>query len=476
VRELSSQQVLQIMRARWRLAMSVLATVIALVAVISLLWPRTYDGEVSVVVDPKDTTLADLVTGSVTNQQAGLLANSVATEVEVITSHTVSLKVVDRFKLTQAPEVIAQLSGLLAQPPAGAAALRDWIAERLLKRVDVKPVKDSRVISIAFSWKDPKFAAAVANAFADAYIETSLELKVDPVRRQAAWFQDQTQGLRSNLETVQQRLSDFQRKNGIAGADDKLDVENANLAGISAQLINAQGEAADAESKLKQLELATDKQQLDALPDVLGSTTLQSMKIDLERAEGQFADIAQRYDHNHPAYLSAAAQVEALKNKMRAELAAATGAIRQTAEIGRQRSTELQKSVDKHKAEILRLKQLRDQQDVLARDVQNAQRTFDDAIQRTGEVKLEGQLDQSSIAILSPAVVPLSPAHPKLFLNLALAVIFGLGLGVAAAIIAESVDGRVRSATRLIEATDLVVLAEVPHFAAFIPTLVNEGA
>jgi chain length determinant protein EpsF len=383
------------------------------------------------------------------------------------------LKVVDRFKLTQKPDAISQLSGPLAHPPPDAAALRDWLAERLLKYLDVTPVKDSRVISITFSSRDRLFAADVANAFADAYIETSLELKVDPARRQAAWFQEQTQGLRTNLEMTQRRLSDFQRKNGIAGADDRLDVENANLAGISAQLINAQADAADSQSKLKQLALATEKQQLEQLPDVLGSAALQGMKIDLERAEGQLADIGQRYDNKHPLYLSSAAHVEALKSKLRTELGAATGSIRQSAEIAQQRSAELQKSVDKHKAEILKLKQLRDQQDVLARDVQNAQRTFDDAIQRTGAVKLEGQLNQSSIAILNPAIVPLSAARPKLFLNLALAVIFGLGLGVASSIVAESMDARVRSAVGLIAATDLVVLAEVPRFAVFLPASVN---
>jgi uncharacterized protein involved in exopolysaccharide biosynthesis len=212
---------------------------------------------------------------------------------------------------------------------------------------------------------------------------------------------------------------------------------------------------------------------LEQLPDVLGSAALQGMKIDLERAEGQLADIGQRYDNKHPLYLSSAAHVEALKSKLRTELGAATGSIRQSAQIAQQRSAELQKSVDKHKAEILKLKQLRDQQDVLARDVQNAQRTFDDAIQRTGAVKLEGQLNQSSIAILNPAIVPLSAARPKLFLNLALAVIFGLGLGVASSIVAESMDARVRSAVGLIAATDLIVLAEVPRFAVFLPASVN---
>lgn len=469
MRELTLGQIIQILRVRRRLALSVLGSVVLVVGVVSLLWPKSYDGKVSVVVDSKDTTLTDLVTGQIANQQPGLLANNVATEVEVITSHTAALKVVDRFKLVQQPAVIEQFSGILARPPSAAGAVRDWLADRLLKHVDVTPVKDSRVILITFSAKNPIFAAQIANGFADAYIETSLELKVDPARRQAGWFQEQAQGLRANLEMAQQRLSDFQRKNGIAGADDRLDVESANLAGISAQLINAQADAADAESKLKQLTLATAKQQLEQLPDVLGSTALQGMKIDLERAEGQFADIAQRYDHNHPQYLSVAAEVEALRSKLSAEVRAATGSIRQTAEIARQRSAELLHSVGEHKAIILKLKQLRDEQDVLVRDVQNAQRTFDDALQRTGVIKLEGQLDQSSIAILSPAIVPLASARPRIVLNLVLAVIFGLGLGVASAIVAESVDGRVRSVAGLIEATDMVVLAEIPRFAVPLP-------
>jgi hypothetical protein len=44
---------------------------------------------------------------------------------------------------------------------------------------------------IAYTSEDPNFAAAAANAFAQSYIETSIELKTDPARQFARWFDEQ---------------------------------------------------------------------------------------------------------------------------------------------------------------------------------------------------------------------------------------------------------------------------------------------
>jgi uncharacterized protein involved in exopolysaccharide biosynthesis len=186
------------------------------------------------------------------------------------------------------------------------------------------------------------------------------------------------------------------------------------------------------------------------------------MKADLVRAEGRLAEVAQKYDRNHPANVSAAAEVQTLRNKLAAELSTVKGSINQAAQLAQQRAAEGQRALDAQKQKILEWKQQRDGLDVLNREVENAQRAYDSAMQRTSELRLTSRLDQTNIAVLNPATAPVKPAAPKVLRNIVLAVLAGAILAVGAALGLELIDRRVRSSADLLDLDGLVVLAEIP--------------
>jgi uncharacterized protein involved in exopolysaccharide biosynthesis len=130
--------------------------------------------------------------------------------------------------------------------------------------------------------------------------------------------------------------------------------------------------------------------------------------------------------------------------------------------MGARQEGELRKSLGQQRDRILALKRQRDELDVLKRDVDGAQRSYDAGLQRASQVRLESQLDQSNIAVLNPAVPPALADHPKLLLNVLVAIIIGTMLGTATALAAELIDRRVRSGVDLVESSGLVVLAQVP--------------
>ena len=447
-------QILLILRARRLLAVLVLSTCLTAAALLSILMAKVYVAEVTLVVDSK---ARDPVTGAPAAAQ--LVPNFFATELEVISSRNVALKVVDDLKLVEIPGVPKQFGA----ETKGAGTIRDWLADKLLPNLTVTPARSGSVIRIGYAGEDPRFAAQLANAFADAYIRTSTELKADPSRRQAAWFDSQVVELRQSLQGAQERLSAFQRDNGIARTDDRLDVENARLTEISTQLVAAQASSLDAQTRLGQITDATNKRKVAQVPDILGNSLLQSMKADLARAQAKLAEAQQRYDRNHPTFQGAAAEVAELEANISAEERTVTGAVRQTAEIATRRASELQVALDAQNARILQLKQQRDQLDILSHDVENAQHTYDASIQRASTVRLEGQLDQSSIAILNPAIAPLYPARPRIALNLIIALVLGSFLGVGAALAVELFDRRVRSREDLEVAGDTILLATIPR-------------
>jgi chain length determinant protein EpsF len=450
-------QFLRLLRARRGLFWSIFGFFLVTATALTWVLPKTYLGEVQVIVDSKNS---DPITGLVMPEL--LQSANMATQMDVIASHNVALKVVDALHLTDQPDLQEEFRDEVD----GRGAFRDWLAEKLLNHLTVKPSRQSNMITIRFAALDAEFAAETANEFANAYIQTSMELVADPAKRQSDWFGSQLKTLQQSLETSQRRLSEYQKKEDIVGTDDRLDVETAKLAELTGQLVSAQGAMYDAQTRLKQLNQALTQNQLDELPDILGNPLLQSMKMDLARAQANFAETAQRYDRNHPQYISAAAQVATLQSKFEHELASAKGSISQTADIGVKRVGELQRAVDAQKNRILDWKRRHDTLDVLKHDVDTAEHALDAASQRASEVKLQGQLDQSNIAILNPAIAAVKPARPKLWLDILVGFVLGLVFGTAAVVVAELRNRRIRSREDLLLAGGFVVLAELPHITA----------
>ncbi len=448
------EQIWQVLMARRRLFGTVLGAVLLVVLLVSLLMPRVYVAEASLVIDTKAT---DLVTGNTVPGQ--LSAQIIATQTDVIESHAVALKVVDQMALTKNPVYLRKFQSATG----GAGSIRDWIADRLTEDVSVRPSRDSNVLNIDFPARDPRLAAEFANAFADAYVQTSLELEADPARRQARWFEEETNQLRDRVEAAQRRLAAEQAKTSIVGTVDHIDVDDAKLTEISTELVAAQRSLAESQTRLKQMNEAAAKGQLAALPDILSNPLLQTLKTDLARAEASFAEVAARYDRNHPAYQSAHATVIALRNKLATEIDSVRGGVQQDEQINQRQVDALQRALDQQKTTLIGAQRNHDSLAVLNREVDSAQRAYDAGLQRATQVRLESQLDASTVATLNAAVPPFQAARPKPMLYLLVALVFGSVFASGVCIAAEMVDRRVRQSADIVEATGWLVLAEVPH-------------
>lgn len=450
----------QFVRILWvhrSMCFGIFIATLALAIAASLLLPKKYTGESAVVVDERGIDpLAQQ--GAMPVQ---LAANFVATQIDVIESHNVALKVVDKMKLAADPGVIAKFN----DKTGGVGSIRDWEAEELLKSLTVKPARESNVIFLQFASKTPQVAADIANSFADNYIIASLELKVDPARRQAGWFDQQVNDLRSALESAQQKLSAYQGQHGVIGNDEnnKLDGETARLTEISNHLVTAQAAMYDAETRQRQMSDALTKGRSSESVSLLQNPLLQNLKTELARSEARFADVSQRFDHNHPQYMSAQAELESLREKVAGETSNAVGTVAREAQIARQNMTDLQHAMEQQRKRILDLQHNQDEYTVLKRDVESARAAYDSSLQRGGETRLESRLNNTNTAILNYAYPPMKPSSPKLLLNLALAIILGSMLAVSASLIRERFDRRVHSRVDLLEEAEIDVLAELPR-------------
>jgi len=441
-------QFLSILRARKWAALAVFVLVVAVTVVLSLVLPKQYRGEASVVVDVKPDPIALM------GNPVAALPSFMATQVDILTSDRVAQRVIRDLKLADNPQLRQQWQ----DDAQGRGTLEQWLADALQKQLDVKPSRESNVINIGYKAPDPRFAAALANAFAQAYIATTLELRVDPAQNFRKFFDVQTKDAREALERAQRKLSAYQQQKGIIATDERLDVENARLNELSSQLTQLQAIAAESASRQGQAQGA----QADRLQEVLNNPVVGSLKADLARAEARLHELGARYGDNHPQVIEAKANIAELRGKLDAETRRVTGGVGVTNTINRQREASVRRELDAQRAKVLRMKAVRDEGNVLQREVENAQRVFDNLVARLNQSALESQSNQSYANMLSVAQPPVEPASPKLLLNTALAVFLGLLLAIGVALLLELADRRVRAPEDAVAALGLPVLGTLP--------------
>jgi chain length determinant protein EpsF len=333
----------------------------------------------------------------------------------------------------------------------------------LLKKLDVKPARESSVVNISFTAVDPKFAAAIANAVAKAYIDTNLELKVEPARQTAQWFSERTRTLRQDVEGSASKLAEYQREKGIVSLDERLETENARLEQLNAQLSQAAAQTADAQTRQRLARDFTARGGApDALPDVLANPLISNLKVTLSQQEGKLRELSSRLGTGHPQYQAAVAEVESARQRLRDEMGAVVKGIENNAQIAQRREVEIRAQVAAQKDRVLKLKRERDELSALMREAENAQKAFDVTTQRFTQTTLESQATQTNIAVLNPATEPLKPSFPKWPLNLALAVFLGTLLGVGVALLLEMLDQRIRSEADVAGTLQLPLLATLP--------------
>jgi chain length determinant protein EpsF len=326
----------------------------------------------------------------------------------------------------------------------------------LLKKLDVKPSRDSNVIGISYKSADPAFSAAIANAFAQAYINTNIDLKVEPARQYAKWFDEQGKALRENLEKAQNRLSEYHQTKGIVASDERLDVETAKLNELSTQLTIVQGQTSDAESKERSGKAS------DTMSEVTQNPLIATLKAELVRQEGKLQELAGNLGRNHPQYQRAESEIVVLRERLDAEIQKITTGFSTSRTVGRSKESELRAAIEAQRKKLLKLKRERDELAVLTRDVEAAQKAFEAVSQRFNLTSLESQTTQTNVAVLTPASEPIEPSFPKLLLNILASSFLGTLLGIGAALVFEMLDQRVRSVDGLAETLQLPLLGVIP--------------
>ena len=447
-------QLMEVLIGRWKVVAATLLIVTGIAAGASLLLPKKYTATAAVLVDGRGVSALGTSTGEASqtgNQQV------MATQTDLVGSERVARRVVALLDLQHDKAMHEHWLDVAH----GEGDEQSFIAQQLLKKLEIRPNRDSNVLNIVFTGASPKFASSVANAFARASIDTNLDLKVEPARQFTGWFDERTKTLRKDLEAAQQKLTAYQREKGVlVGGVGQIDIENAKLAQLAAQLVEIQ--AARSESASRQTQARSNAR---TSPDVMNNGVIATLRGSITAAETHLKQLGTLYGDQHPQLITAREQLASLKSELDREMQSVARSVATTNTVNEQREAEARAALAAQKARVLALMNGSNDVAVLQRDVESAQRALEAAATRQSQTSLESQVQQTNMYVLSAATESALPSQPKVLLNIVAAAALGLLLGIALALWRESRSPLIRSADDLALVLQLPVLVTLPRAA-----------
>ena len=433
-------QFLLALRARRKAFMLVMAATIVTAIVVSLLVPKRYVATTTLLINGRDEQTMTTENFS-PRERLGYLQ----TQMDLVTSGRVASRVARDLKLAQRPGVREDFE----RDTGGVGDINDWIGADLLRRVKVDN-SASNVITVQYTAPDGKSASEVANGFAKAYMEVSLQLRTEPTREAAAWFEEQLKGLRANVSKAQTKLASYQKEKGLIGIDERGDMESTRLSELSTQLMTARNATYEAQSRFKSAaEVIQNGGAAESIPEIMANASITTAKADLARATTTLEQLANDLGPNHPAFIRAQGDVQAARERLQAETKKVVGGLQNAVLQNQKRETELKNALAAQQERLVTMRDARVELTVLSRDVESAQRAYDTALTRYMTSKVDSAARTTNVSQLTPATQPLTPAYPKVPLISALSVLVGALFAAGVVFLLETMDRRVRSRSDL---------------------------
>ena len=431
---MSLSQFFSILRARRGLAGFILLSTLVLALGWVLLRPATYRAVAPVLVDVRaDPTNATPLQGMVA-------PSFMTTQIDIIKSDRVAQRVVQILPPDQPP-----MKSLREKAQKQAAPDR-WLSATLQRGLEVKPARETNIINITWVGRTPAEAARVANAFAQAYLETNLDIKTDPAKKYTVWFDEQTQAARARLEKTQQKLAAYQEKAGIVTTDEKADFETVRLNELLQQLSVAQSRGIG----------GSQAGASDASPLV------NNLRQDVARQEAKIAQASATMGSRHPEMMRMQSELAAMKSRLAEESHRVGITAAQSAEARAARIRELQGAIGEQKQKVLAMNKQRAELNLLKADVDSAQKAFDTVTASAAQARLQSMSTQTNVMKLAPAVEPMEATGPTSIQAMLIGLAVGIVLAIAGALMAELANRRVRTVQDLSMVTHLPILATVP--------------
>ena len=336
------------------------------------------------------------------------------------------------------------------------------VLKKFQDRLDVEPLKRSRLVEVSFESNDRNLAAQVVNTLAATYIQQNLEARWQASQKASEWLSQQLLGMKSKLEKSEDDLQQYARDNGLLFLEtDKGTSENIvtqRLRQLQEELTKSQADRYEKES----LYLLVQQGDFASLPGVFNNKLMQDLTEKLAELERERSRLTSIFNPDYPQVKEIQSQIDESQTTLSGERERAAKAITNDyrAAVGRENMLQQAFKDQQREADLIAEKSV--QYNILKREADTNKQLYVGLLEKLKETGVSTSMKATNIRVIDPAYPPKKPDSPRIPLNLSLALLLGLSLGIGAAFLQEHLDNSFKTAGEIERFLQLPALASVP--------------
>ncbi|MEW5009167.1 MAG: polysaccharide biosynthesis tyrosine autokinase [Cycloclasticus sp.] len=401
------------------------------------------------------------------------------TQFEILKSRRLAENVIRQYNLVEHPEfnqtpfisfswrdIAAQfMPDLAAQEPSQEDVFQG-VVDAFIGRLSIAPVRKTQLVKISFDAFDRVFAAKIANAIGEAYIDSNLEAKLSLTIKATSWLNERLGGLKEKLSQSEQALQAFRDREQIVGSGGGLDIANRELDLLAAKLVDSKRARLEVEglySEIKAMGANAPAETYESIPAVLRHPVIQSYKESMLKVEQKKSELSKRYGFKHPKMVAVTAELSSARSLLNTQIMSVVRGIENKYRIARQSERALQGSMGKNKQNIQGLMGKSYQLKELEQEVKTNRALYDSFFTRLNETTATSSLESANARLSDPAVAPRIPAKPKKKLIVILSLLVSLMFAVVCAFLLESLNNSIKTAADVQEKLAQAMLGLLPE-------------
>ena len=327
-----------------------------------------------------------------------------------------------------------------AAPAQDEEAIRKIATGMVRGGLSVQPQPNTRLVSVSFVSTEPRFAANVANATADGFIASEIERRFGASSYAKKYLEEQLSIAKGKLEDNERALVEFAQQESLVDTGDGRSLVGRNLVDLNASLAEAQAQRIRAQARWQQASGSA------ALPqDVLASSLVPGLRQQLAELRRRYQEKLQVFKPDYPEMQQLQGQITELERQVAAEQNNARTSLRTEYDAAISRENMLKAQLAALRDESLDTDSRSIQYNILRREADTSRQLYDSLLQRYTQIAVASEVRPNNISVVDRAQGPGGPFKPSLFYNLAIALLLGVMLGVALALLLEFLDDTLKT-------------------------------
>lgn len=387
------------------------------------------------------------------------------TQYKLMQSRALANNIIERLKLYENEEFVGKPEERVTPIDKFDPAFRKGLTNSFLERLEIKPVRETRLVEIYFWAYDPKLSADAVNGLFDSFIDMNIEAKYEATEQATEFLTAQIITLRAEIENKEKEIQAYGAEKNIVILSDRETTIIDKLGELNKALTEAQIERVNKEAVYNETKISSP----DYIPSTVTNPLIQTLRADYVKLSREYKKKQELYGPDYPEIQRLKAELESAKDSLETETQNLIKGAYSEFQAARKKESALEVVFNDQKQEAVRLNSSSILYNSLKIEIENNKSLLASLIRGQSETGIAARLKglrKSNIKVVDRAEVPLSPSSPKKKQNMILALMVGLMGGLGIAFLLEYLDNSIKTSKDIEKYAKLPSLGIVPAFSA----------